>query len=117
VKLLIIDDNEEIVEVMTAYLEHVGFDIKGVNNGKEGLNLIENGDFDKVLLDLSMPKFSGFDLIENLKQKNFQGFNKIYVLSAVSLSQQEIAKLLAYGINSCTTKPIEMAKLVQKLRN
>ncbi|MFB5598591.1 MAG: response regulator, partial [Nitrosopumilaceae archaeon] len=56
-KLLVIDDNEEITSMLKRYLELEDFEIVISNDGRNGLNLIKNGNFDKILLDLAMPEF------------------------------------------------------------
>ena len=65
-RILLVEDNLEISEVMTVYC---GFkkdvDCKVVNSGQEGLERIRNENFDLILLDLAMPEFSGKDVIQS----------------------------------------------------
>jgi two-component system OmpR family response regulator len=68
-KLLIIDDNKDITDVMMVYCDSKGLDCTVINNGNDGLNLIRNkNDFDLILLDLAMPDFSGKDIIKFIKK-------------------------------------------------
>jgi DNA-binding response OmpR family regulator len=56
-KLLVIDDNKDITDVMMVYSESKGLDCTVINDGNDGLNLIrDNNDFDLILLDLAMPE-------------------------------------------------------------
>ena len=115
-KLLIIDDNTEITDMLKQFLEMADFDVTVTNNGKDGLGLIQSNDFDRVLLDIAMPEFSGLDVLENLKIHNFEYFHKIFILTASSLEKQNLDKIKLYGINSVIEKPVKMAELVEILR-
>lgn len=114
-KVLIIDDNEEITSTLKRYLELEDFEVTVSNDGRNGLNLIKNGNFDKVLLDLAMPEFSGADVLEGL-QGNHDTKQKIILFTASSISDEEIKKLLEMGASACIKKPIKMPELVQTLK-
>jgi len=62
-KILLIDDNAEILDLCEKILTSDGHEYTGVDNGKEGLELIRNQKFDVVLLDLVMPEVTGEDVI------------------------------------------------------
>jgi len=69
-KILGIDDNEDLLELCETYLNSVGHEFTGINNGREGLQAIKDKKFDVVLLDLSMPEFSGADVIDALVKED-----------------------------------------------
>jgi DNA-binding response OmpR family regulator len=114
-KVLVVDDNTEITDMLSDFLNLSGMEVIICNNGKQGLDLILEGNYDKVLLDLAMPDFSGMDVIDHLKQNNFQNMSKIYIFTASSVSEAEIQRLLSTGIKSCIMKPVRMPELVEKL--
>lgn len=114
-KVLVVDDNEEITSTLKRYLELEDFEVTISNDGRNGLNLIKNGNFDKILLDLAMPEFSGVDVLEEL-QGNFDVKQKVILFTASSISDEEIKELLAKGASTCIKKPIKMPELVQTLR-
>jgi DNA-binding response OmpR family regulator len=60
-KILLIDDNESITEMMAKYVAGKGHDCTVANDGRNGLTLIEQEKFDIILLDLAMPEFTGVD--------------------------------------------------------
>lgn len=115
-KLLIVDDNIEITKMLKEFMELADFEVTVENDGKNGLNLIETGNFDKIILDMSMPEFSGLDVLENLKTRNFTDFNKITILSASEIDDKIRDKIISYGINEITEKPINMSDLVKKIK-
>jgi DNA-binding response OmpR family regulator len=62
-RILVIDDNEEITEVLSVYCESRGIECITINDGKKGLKTILEEQFDLILLDLAMPEFSGIDVV------------------------------------------------------
>jgi len=116
-KLLIIDDNVEITEMLQEYFKLEDFEVTVVNDAKGGLELIQNGDFDKILLDMAMPEFSGFDIIKNLRRQFFKGLNKIIILTASEIDPEIKEKIHSWGIKEIVAKPIDMAALLEKLKN
>lgn len=71
-RLLIIDDEPELLEVLVALLEDYVDSITLANNGVEALELLQNQQFDAVLSDEKMPKKSGFDVLKWMREQNIQ---------------------------------------------
>ena len=115
-KLLIIDDNIEITDMLKQYLELSDFEITVANDGKNGLSLIESENFDRIILDISMPEFSGLDVLENLKTNNFIDFKKITILTATVIEAQSSNKIKSYGVNMVLSKPVNMAELLKHVQ-
>ena len=67
-KLLIIDDTKSITDMLCSYLELKGHECVPANDGRNGLQLLENENFDIVTLDIAMPEFSGFDVMDTLNK-------------------------------------------------
>ena len=115
-KILIIDDNQSITDMLKKYLTIKGFEVSTVNNGRNGLATIQKQKFDSVLLDLSMPDFSGIDLIETLEKKGQLSTQRIILFTASSVSSEIINSLLnKEGIHSCLRKPVKLSELIQTL--
>ncbi len=114
-KVLVVDDNIEITSMLTDFFVLSGIDVEVCNNGKEGLAEILAGDYDKVLLDLAMPEFSGNDVIDELKKENFKNFSKIIIFTASSVTEAEIQNILSKGVHSCVRKPVKMPELIECL--
>jgi len=68
-KILGIDDNEDLLNLCETVLTSDGHEFTGINNGKEGLKAIRDKKFDVVLLDISMPDFSGVDVMNALVEE------------------------------------------------
>jgi len=114
--ILAIDDNEDILKLLKTVISSKGHDFTQATNGKDGVKLIEEQNFDAVLLDLAMPEFSGLNVIESLKKSNRIKDQKIILFTASSATDKEIDALLQYdGIKSCIRKPVDINILINKV--
>ncbi len=114
--ILGIDDNEDILKLLKTVLTSKGHDFTQALNGKDGVKLIEEQNFDAILLDLAMPEFSGINVIESLKKSNRLKEQKIILFTASSATDKEIDALLKYdGIKSCIRKPVDINVLINKV--
>lgn len=114
--VLIIDDNQSITDMLQKYLKLKGFEVVTVNGGRNGLLMIQKQKFDSILLDLSMPDFSGMDVIEALEKANHLSNQKIILFTASSVSNETINSLLEKdGIHTCLRKPVKLSELIETL--
>lgn len=114
-KILLIDDNLDILKLFTKVLSVKGYEIETATNGKDGLELIKRERWDLILLDIAMPQISGMDVIDDLEKNNSLKNNIIWLFTASSLSDEEVNNLKNRGIHDLITKPIEIAKLLAKI--
>ncbi len=118
-KILGIDDNPDLLNLCEITLSSEGHEYTGINNGKEGLQAIKDKKFDLVLLDLSMPEFSGMDVIDALVKEGIMKKQKLAILTATSPTKKEIDQFLEKGAHSVLKKPIDpddLSKFVHKLQ-
>lgn len=115
-KVLVIDDNVDITEMISQYLKMSGHECNYANDGRNGLNMILNKRFDVVLLDLAMPEFSGRDVINELVEKNKIKDQPVILFTASSKPNKEINELIQKGVHSCLKKPIDPDELVSYLK-
>jgi len=117
-KILGIDDNKDLLNICEITLSSEGHEYTGINNGKEGLQAIKDKKFDLVLLDLSMPEFSGMDVINALVEEGIMKKQKLAILTATTPTKEEIDQFLEKGAHSVLKKPIDpdgLSKFVHKL--
>ncbi len=117
-KVLLIDDNEEITEVLKFYLENMDIDCKIVSNGKDGLLAIQNEDSDLILLDVAMPEFTGLDIIDSLKRDGILETKNVVVMTASS-DKNLLQQISASGIKETLMKPCsleELTDLIERYR-
>jgi len=111
-KILGIDDNEDLLNLCDIALTSDGHEYTGINNGKEGLEAIKNEKFDLLLLDLSMPDFSGEDVINALVKEDLMNKQKVVIFTAMSPEKDVIDQFLEKGAHSVLKKPIEPDVLI-----
>jgi len=114
-EILIIDDNEQITKMLTTFLELKEHKCTIANDGKEGLNIIKENRHDVILLDLAMPEFDGYSVIQDLEESNSLKDHKIIVFTASTITQDELDQLVTRGVTSYILKPIDIDILLSKL--
>ncbi|MEJ2261727.1 MAG: response regulator, partial [Nitrosopumilaceae archaeon] len=93
-KVLVVDDNQDITDLLSKFLQSKGFEITVENDPLEALDLIKNQKYDAVLLDMSMPEFSGIDIIDTLDREKILKDQKIIIFSAITFTSSQITGLL-----------------------
>ena len=66
-KIIVIDDDAAVTELLSVLLRSNGFDVVATNNSVEGLALIKGGNFDLVVLDLMMPEIDGWEICKEVR--------------------------------------------------
>ena len=114
-KILIVDDDIELVKAVKSTLSSVGHDIQSTNEPRDGLKLIREQNHDLVFLDLSMPEFSGIDIIKNLAEDDTIKEKKIVVMTASAVNEEELKNLVDLGVHSVLRKPVDIDTLLEKI--
>jgi len=114
-KILGIDDNEDLLQLSEVALSAAGHEYTGEDNGKEGLELIREQQFDVVLLDLSMPDFSGLDVLDALEKDGIINKSIIIVFTASPLSDEDKKTFVEKGVHSILIKPLDIGVLLDHI--
>ena len=114
-KILIVDDDVELTKAVVSTISSVGHDVQFTNEPKEGLKLIREQNQDVVFLDLSMPEFSGIDIIKNLAKDGTIKEKKIVVMTASAVNDEELKNLVDLGVHSVLRKPVDIDALLDKI--
>jgi two-component system sensor histidine kinase/response regulator len=117
-KILIVDDQEANIDVLEGFLEMQGYtNIKTTQDPRQVLNLYSSFDPDLILLDLSMPFMSGFEVMEQLQRTMPPNtFLPILVLTA-DVSPVSKQRALAGGASDFLTKPFDLVEVGLRIRN
>jgi DNA-binding response OmpR family regulator len=117
-KVLVIDDNEDMTDAISFYLTSINIECKITNDGREGLDIIRNDTTsdDVILLDLAMPEFNGFDVFSALKEEGLLKVRNVIIFTASNLSEKEIGQMLADGARSILRKPLSVDELEQTIK-
>jgi len=111
-RILIIDDDEELCELVSEYLTVEGFTVESVNDGESGLARALEGEYDMVILDVMLPKMNGFDVLRNLRQ---QSKLPVIMLTARGDDMERIVGL-EIGADDYLAKPFNPRELAARLR-
>jgi len=117
-KILGIDDNQDLLNLCEVVLTSDGHEYTGISDGKNGLKAIRDEKFDLVLLDLSMPEFSGMDVMNALVEEGIMNKQKVVIFTAASPTKKEIDLFLEKGAQSVLKKPVDpddLSKFVHKI--
>ncbi len=109
--ILHVDDSPEICQLYADMLAIGNIIVKSVNDGREGLELVLKNDYDLILLDVCMPKYSGINFIHDLKAKRPSEMKKIVIMSVLQLRESHRKEILKLGIHSVEEKPATIQKL------
>jgi DNA-binding response OmpR family regulator len=111
-KVLIIDDDEELCELVAEYLTVEGFEVTAVHDGETGLNKAQENVHDLVILDVMLPKKNGFDVLRELRPDSTI---PVLMLTARGDDMERIVGL-EIGADDYLPKPFNPRELVARLR-
>lgn len=111
-KILLIDDDEELCELVGEYLSVEGFEVSAVHDGESGLQKALAGGFDLLILDVMLPKLNGFDVLRRLRETSNV---PVLMLTARGEDMERIVGL-EIGADDYLPKPFNPRELVARLR-
>lgn len=110
VRVLLVEDSADNRMLIGSILSRSGIKIESADNGREGIAMALNGQYDLVLMDIQMPICDGLQATTELRKK---GYGKPIVALTAHAMKEEREKTFAVGCNTHLTKPIEFKKLLQ----
>jgi DNA-binding response OmpR family regulator len=111
-KILVVDDEEKIVEVVQSYLEASGYKVYAAYNCKEAQEVFDRANPDLIILDLMLPDMSGEEFCAKLRQKS-----KIpIIMLTAKINEDDILKGLDIGADDYITKPFSTKQLVARVK-
>jgi two-component system alkaline phosphatase synthesis response regulator PhoP len=115
-KVLIADDNPQILELLEAYLEPLGLDVRLASDGEATLAAVEHDQPDLILLDIMMPKRSGYEVCRILKDDpRYRDIPIIMVTALHEVGDMERAR--ECGGDDFLSKPVNKIELLDRVRN
>lgn len=115
-KILIADDNAENRDLLDAFLAAVDCDIEFAVDGKDTLDKVQSFQPDLILLDVMMPKLSGFEVCKKLKES--PETSRIMVLMVTALNELgDIERAVNAGTDDFLSKPVNKFELLKRVQN
>ncbi len=114
-RILHVEDVSEISQVFADILTAKNYEFDSVSDGKAGLELAVYKDYDLILLDMCMPKYSGVDFLLDLKHRRPSELSKVIIVSSLEMNPIQEQELLKLGIRSILRKPISVQNLLSNI--
>ena len=111
-KIMVVDDEMHIRELVRFYLDKAGFDTIEAANAEEALDIVENQYIDLAVVDIMMPGMDGFELVEQMRQ--YREF-PVFMLTAKSQSKDKL-RGFSLGIDDYVTKPFDPDELMARVK-
>lgn len=115
-KLLLIDDDPNLILLVKDYLEFQGYDVVTAENGRDALEILEQQVPDMIICDIMMPEMDGYALVEKVRQDVRTNWIPVMFLSAKGQSQDRV-KGLNTGADVYMVKPFEPEELVAQVES
>ncbi len=112
-RILLVDDDQEILESMKTVLESRGYQIMVARDGNQGLVMAESEEPDLVVLDMMMPKRSGFLVLEKLRRSRPDPMRVIMITANEGSRHKAYAEML--GVDDYIRKPFAMDRLLESV--
>ncbi|NMC13450.1 MAG: response regulator [Chloroflexi bacterium] len=114
-KVIYIEDEPEMIDLVTLILNRKGFTVKGANGGREGLDLIKKELPDLVLLDLMMPDVDGWDVYQQMKAEEKTRKIPVIVITAKAQSIDKVLGLHIAKVEAYISKPFTPQELIDSV--
>lgn len=110
-KLLIVDDEEKIREMIGKYASHEGYDVVLACDGKQAISIFKKQDFDVVILDIMMPNMDGYETLKKMK-----AIRDVHCIFLTALGQ-EYDRIYGFdlGCDDYVTKPFSLKELMMRV--
>lgn len=116
-KVLLVDDNDLNVRVISKMLKSNGVQHEIVMEGSSACQLIQNKQYDLVLMDIQMPIMDGFEAAREIRSMDDEYFKNIPIIALTASGVLEVEDdVLEAGMNACVSKPIEVEVLLEKMK-
>lgn len=113
--VLVVDDNEQNLELLVAYLEDLQCDTIAASTGVEALEIVKEKMPDLVLLDVMMPKMSGFEVCRRLKGDTQTAHIPVIMVTALS-ELADIERAIDSGTDDFLSKPVNKWELITRVK-
>ncbi|MFH0826603.1 MAG: response regulator [Candidatus Omnitrophota bacterium] len=114
-KLLVVDDDKEIVETLKSRLAREGYEVAVAFDGEEALVKVKEENPDVILLDLMMPKLNGFEVLKHIRENFKDKWRPIIIISATG-ELDAVKKSYSMEADHYLSKPITMDNILRGIR-
>lgn len=111
-RILVVDDENEIADLLEFYLKNEGYEVIKVNSGKDAIRVIDSHDIDLAILDIMLPDIDGFTILKKIRESCF------YPVIMLTAKVEDIDKImgLTIGADDYITKPFNPLELIARVK-
>jgi CheY-like chemotaxis protein len=113
-RILLVEDNEMNRDMLSRRLQRRGFDVDMAVDGREGIEMAQKGEYDLILMDMSLPEIDGWEATRRLRSSPETERIPIIALTAHAMAGDR-EKAIEAGCDEYDTKPIELPRLLSKI--
>lgn len=110
-KILVVDDESNIVDVIKSYLENFGYEVFAAYDGKKAIEIFEKENLALIILDLMLPDILGQDVCKTIRKRS----NIPIIMLTARIEEEDILKGLEIGADDYMTKPFSPKELVARV--
>ena len=114
-RILLVEDEKEISELLSTFLEKNGFEVVACQDGDSALENFKNEKFSLIMLDLMLPGKDGYEILREIRSQEKAAHTPVILLSALA-QKTEIEKGLKAGADFYITKPYENKFLLEQIK-
>ena len=113
-RILLVEDNEMNRDMLSRRLQRKGYEVTMAVDGRQGVDMARSGDYDLILMDMSLPEIDGWEATRQLRAAPETKVVPIIGLTAHAMAGDR-EKALEAGCNDYDTKPVELPRLLGKI--
>ena len=115
-KILVVDDDILVLEALEELLTASGYVVRVAARGQEALEILDKEHFDLLILDVVMPKMTGFDVCKEVRERDDE-MSKVKIIMLTAKTEEKDSKIEEkYGCDLYLTKPIDPGRLKELIR-
>ncbi len=115
-KILVVDDEVKILEMVSDYLDAVGFEVTGASDGIDALKKFNEGEFDLIVLDYMLPGIDGIDIIRKIRQSSKPNSSIPVIMLTARADESDKLMGLEIGADDYMVKPFSLKELAARIR-
>ena len=116
-KILVCDDDKDIVEAIDIYLTQEGYEVLKAYDGDEAIKVLKRNEVDLLIMDVMMPVMDGLEATKAIRMLEREDAKKIPIIAMTANAfAEDKQRALAAGMNDHVAKPIDMNKLIPTLQ-
>jgi len=116
-KILVVDDDILVLEALEELLKSSGYEVKCVTRGQAALEILDQEQFDLLILDVVMPKITGFDVCREVRKRDDE-MSKVKIIMLTAKTEEKDPEIEEkYGCDLYLTKPIDPGRLKELIRD